>query len=139
MSNNGKPLTRADIDAADDQILQTHYVEGWRGQVTLRGLNGDGLFEFERVIGLTKGDNAKENEEDGRLKLIARCLTDPSGNRLYTDSPADLAALGKKSGKVLQQLYGACMDINGYTKKDMEELTAPNPFARTSDSGSGSA
>ena len=46
---------------------------------------------------------------------------------------------GKKSGKVLQQIYGACMDICGYTKKDMEELTAPNPFSKTANSSSGSA
>lgn len=134
-----KPLTRAEIDAADDQIIQTWDVEGWRGSVTLYGLNGDGLNAYEDVLELNRGPDARKNLEDARVKLISLCLRDAQGNRLYTDAPADQAALSKKSGKVLQQLYGACLDINGYTKKDMEEMTRPNPFAKAVDSASGSA
>ncbi len=139
MAEAVKALSRAQIDAVDDQIVHRVKIDGWRGEGILQGLNGDGLYEFERILELNKGSDARANQEDARVRLIAMCLVDEDGNRLYSDSPADLAALRKKSGKVLQQLYGACMDINGYTKHDLEAMTAPNPFAPTNASSSGSA
>lgn len=55
-----------------------------------------------------------------RAGLVARCIVDEQGVRLFAD--ADIAALGAKSAKALDRLFDVCQRLNAISKQEAEEL-----------------
>jgi hypothetical protein len=109
-------LSKAAILAANDKKMVDMDVPEWSGSVKIRVMTGTerDRFEAEFVGGSKSVDMV-------RAKLVAKCLCDEDGNRLFTEQ--EIPALGEKSAAVLDRLFTACMKLNRFTKDDVEELS----------------
>jgi hypothetical protein len=99
-------LDAAAILAAQDLPLEQVEVPEWGGSVWLRPLTaGDaGQFQAEMAAaGTVPGDF--------RVRLVARCLVDSEGVRLFPD--AEIPALAEKNAEVVNRLYDRCAAMNG--------------------------
>jgi hypothetical protein len=108
-------LSKAAILAAQDKKMIDVEVPEWNGSVKIRVMTGTerDRFESEFVSGNKSVDMV-------RAKLVAKCLCDDEGNRLFSE--ADIPQLGEKSAAVLDKLFNVCMKHNRFTKDDVEEL-----------------
>jgi hypothetical protein len=111
-------LTKAQILAANDKKLIEVDLSGegeWGGSVMVRVMSGTerDRFEGEFVNGNKTVDNV-------RAKLVAKCVCDADGNRLFGED--EIPQLGEKSAAVLDKLFAACMKHNRFTKEDVDEL-----------------
>lgn len=108
-------LSKAAILAADDKKMVDMEVPEWNGSVKIRVMSGTerDRFEAEFVGGNKSVDMV-------RAKLVAKCLCDEDGTRLFTEQ--EIPQLGEKSAAVLDKLFTACMKLNRFTKDDVEEL-----------------
>lgn len=110
-------LSKEQILAAHDLATEDVDVSEWGGAVRLRLLTGTERARFEDEV-LDARSKGKELPRF-KLKLLALCLVDDAGNRLFTD--AELDALGKKSAKVIEVLFDACRRMNGLAQDAVEE------------------
>ena len=108
-------LSKAAILAASDKKMVDIDVPEWGGTVKCRVMSGTerDRFEAEFVGGNKSVDMV-------RAKLVAKCLCDEEGVRLFTEQ--ELPALGEKSAAVLDRLFQSCMKLNRFSKDDVEEL-----------------
>lgn len=124
-------LGRDDILDYDD--IKTHVVPvpewGAKAAVRLKVLSAAERDAFEASTVSTKGGKQKPNLANLRARLVARCMVDGNGNRVFQSG--DVARLGNKSSAALDRLFAKCQEINGFSEKDIEELT--EDFDETSD------
>src|SRR5260221_673414 len=57
-----------------------------------------------------------------RAKIVARCVVDDDGNRLFSD--ADVTALGEKSGAPIDRIFAVAARLSGMGEEDTEKLAA---------------
>jgi hypothetical protein len=117
-------LTAEDILKADDRPIETVAVPEWGGSVRVRGLDGDGRDEYFASMTVLrqgpKGPRQGMNTKNATAKLVARCIVDEVGDVVF--SPADVEALGKKSGAALDRVFSVAQRLSGLSDEDMEEL-----------------
>src|SRR3990167_4764050 len=113
-------LTKEQIFAVSDLDKQTVSVPEWGGDVVIRTMTGSERDAFEQSLFDQKGKSAKANMQNLRAKLLAFCLVDDEGGRMFTEH--DVGKLGAKSAKVLYRLYTLARDMNGIGAEDEEEL-----------------
>lgn len=107
-------LTKADIAKAPDLPKEEVSVPEWGGEVLLRGLSGT---DKDRFLAETLRPASEKNAEkeikydDITARLVARCLVDDAGERLYSDE--QIPELGKKSGDVLTRLFKVAQRLSG--------------------------
>jgi hypothetical protein len=101
------------IDGEDDLPLEPVDVPEWPkvGKVWLRTLTGTERDKFESDNLAFKERAGPEFLKDFRSRLLVRTLADSKGQRLYQDG--EVAAVAKRSGKVLDRLYDAACRLNG--------------------------
>jgi hypothetical protein len=109
------PLSKSAILAANDKKMVDHEVPEWGGTVKLRVMTGTERDRFESEF---VGGN--KNVEMVRAKLVAKCLCDEDGDRLFTEQ--EIPELGEKSAAVLDRLFSECMRLNRFTKNDVDDL-----------------
>lgn len=109
-------LSKEQILQADDLKKELVEVPEWDGQVWVRTLTGEELDSYETSI-VGKG---KSDMRNIRSRLIARCVVDQDGNRLFADNEAE--QLGGKSAAALDRLYDVAMRLNGRSERDQKEL-----------------
>lgn len=97
--------------------------------VRLKVLSAAERDAFEASTVTTKGGRQKPNLANLRARLVARCMVDSAGKRVFESG--DVARLGEKSSAALDRLFAKCQEINGFSEKDIEELT--EDFDETSD------
>ena len=114
-------LTRESILEAKDLQTQSIQVPEWGGEVLVKTMTGKERDAFEMEAYTVKGKSVEANRENFRARILLHTLADAEGKRLF--SAEDLEALGSKSGKVLDRLFGIAMKLNGLSQTDMEELT----------------
>ena len=120
-----RALTAEAILAADD--LPTIWIQtsewGKNSGVWVRGMSGSERDEFEmRVSGLDGGGNqVKMNYVNLRASLVASCVVDDDGNRLFSGDQVE--ALGRKSGAVLDRLFDAARKASGIGDDDVKALS----------------
>jgi hypothetical protein len=116
-------LSRDAVLGANDLAYDEVDVPQWGGKVRVRTLTGAERSKFELSITdvRLKGD-PKLKLDDLRTKLVALCMVDAQGQRLFTDSRADLEALGKKNAAAIGIVYDAAAKLNGLDNGDVEEL-----------------
>lgn len=107
-------LTREQILAAEDIKLEKVEVPEWGGEVYLRPMTGADLDAYEDEM-------AKRSKGDGKFDLagfrawyLSLVLVDTEGVRMFAQE-GDVAALGKKSGKVVNRLFAEAQRVNGLT------------------------
>lgn len=67
-----------------------------------------------------KGKDQFLNLANTRARLVAFCLIDENGARLYKDN--EVYALGKLPAAGLNRIYDRCCEISGVTEKDKDEI-----------------
>lgn len=124
-------LGRDEILNFDDISVEIVPVPEWgdNAAVRLKVLSAAERDEFEASTVTTKGGRQKPNLANLRARLVARCMVDAEGERVFVSG--DVVRLGSKSSKALDRLFAKCQEINGFTEKDIEELT--EDFGETSD------
>src|SRR5437762_3211992 len=115
-------LSRDDILKAED--LGTEEVDlsdlpGYAGSVLVRGMSGRERDEFEVSMTVRHGKEMVQDFANTRAKLVARCVVDEDGQRLFTT--ADVDALGEKSGAAIDRIFGVASRLSGLRDKDVEE------------------
>lgn len=117
----------------DYEDIETHVVPvpewGEKAAVRLKVLSAAERDAFEASTVTTKGGKQKPNLANLRARLVARCMVDAKGERVFLSG--DVARLGNKSSKALDRLFTKCQEINGFSDSDIEELT--EDFDETSD------
>lgn len=124
-------LGRDEILEYDDIKVETVPVPEWgaKAAVRLKVLSAAERDAFEASTVTVKGGRQKPNLANLRARLVARCMVDGKGNRVFESG--DVARLGNKSSKALDRLFAKCQEINGFSDKDIEDLT--EDFGETSD------
>ncbi len=131
-------LGREDIDGIQDARFVEHTMatEGaWKGKrVRLRTLQADERDSYEMQSYLSV---EKEMPFRMRAELVARCLVDTQGKRLFGDD--EIEQLGRKSGTALDELFQACRTLNGMGAGQVEELAKKSERPNDSSSSASSA
>lgn len=113
-------LTKAQILAAQDIKTEPVEVPEWGGEVLVRGLSGAERDGFEDRIIKREGKQSRVVLKDVRAKLVAICMVDGQGERMFSD--AEVADLTKKSAAALQRVFEVAQRLSGLTDADAEEL-----------------
>lgn len=116
-----KILSREDILAVKDIKLEEVNIPEWGGSVMVKSLSAAERDEFEESIILERGENQKVNLQNFRAKLVALCIVDAEGKRLFTLD--DIQVLGAKSSAALDRIYGVAERLGRFKQKDVDELT----------------
>lgn len=114
-------LSREQILEAKDLTYRELSVPEWGGDVRIKMLTGAERDEFESSTVEMKGNKPTQNLKNLRARLVLLCLVDSDGAPMLSRS--DVGRLGQKSAAALERVFQACMDHNGMSDKDIEELT----------------
>jgi hypothetical protein len=133
----GRPTEGKDIRSA---ILQSkdvveEKVTAWGLELTVRGLTGAQRDEWEASMVRVVGKNVHPNMRNARAKLVAMCVVDVNGKRVFADS--DVTELGRKSGRELDRVYKVAQRLSGTTDEEIEELAKNFESGQPGDSHSG--
>lgn len=120
-------LTAAEILAAEDVRLEQVPVPEWGGDVYIRNLTGRALDAYQFSLADEKGEL---DFTDRRAKLLARCLCDDKGKRLFSE--AQIEALSGKSGDVLDRLF-VIAERHNKLDRDSREALGKNSTATSAD------
>ena len=114
-------LNKAAILEADDLVTETVPVPEWGGEVIIATLTGADRDAYEASIIMADAHGqVRNNFENMRAKLVARCLVGEDGARLFTDQ--EIADLGRKNAAALDRCYGVASRLNAVSESDLEEL-----------------
>jgi hypothetical protein len=100
----------------------------------IRGLTGSGRDAYESGIRNYRNGQMVVNLKDVRARLVAMCLVDEDGNRVFSDK--EIQALGAKSGQVLERLFDKAAALSGLSKETVEELAEGFGEAQSDEDGS---
>lgn len=110
-------LSKDQILGAEDLKTQTVEVPEWGGDVVVSEMSAVDRMEWELDA---FDEDGKPSAENWKVKLAARCIVDENGERMF--SADDLAAFGKKSGKAIDRVYMAALEVNAMGKEAAEEV-----------------
>lgn len=113
-------LTKDAILSANDLVTEDVDVPEWGGTVRVRSISGAERDAFEQAIVTRKGKSVQTNLANIRAKMVALCVVDEGGQRLFTD--ADVVALGRKSAAALDRVFSVAQRLAGLTDEDVDEL-----------------
>jgi len=114
-------LTRDDIMAINDLPCEDVLIPEWGNRyVRVRGLTGAERDQFEQSIVEARGKDTRVNLRNIRAKLVALCVVDEEGKRLFKDEDAEL--LGRKSAVALNRIFEVAQRLSGLRPEDVEEL-----------------
>ena len=118
-----KLLSKDDILKREDIVAKTVEVPEWGGEVMIRTMTGQERDAFEDYVVTFEQDRKKKGGArlNLRAELLSRCIVDGDGNLLFTE-PADIVALGGKSGKALDRCFKVAQELSRFTDKDLDEL-----------------
>ena len=128
-------LTKEAILGADDLEFEDVAVPEWGGSVRVYGLTGTERDRYEQAIVQQRGRRMVANLQNARARLVAMAVRDEEGKRLFADG--DVAALGQKSGRVLDRLFDVAARLSGLTEDEVEELAGNWSGGQSDDSGTG--
>jgi hypothetical protein len=129
-------LSRDDILKAEDRRTEEVQVPEWGGTVLVQGMSGQQRDEFEASMLVRRGGQMVTDVANVRAKIVAWCVVDDDGQRLFTASDVD--ALGRKSAAALNRVHDVATRLSGLRDEDVEELTGNFGAAPGGDSSSGS-
>jgi len=130
-------LSKADILGADDIPHEDVTVPEWGGTVRVRGLTGGQRSLIEATMIAAKGQEVSVRTEAFktlRERLVAACLVDESGKRLFSDK--EVGALAEKSGKVLGRLFEIAQRLSGMDDDAVEEMAGNSDAGQSAGSDS---
>ena len=115
-------LSKDDILKAAENTPEEVSVPEWGGTVLVRGMTGKERDAFEvSLMQPGRGGRREVNAVNVRAKVVARCVVDDDGNRMFTD--AEAADLGDLPAAGLERLYAVAARLSGMSDGEQEELT----------------
>lgn len=127
-------LTKDAILSANDLVTEDVAVPEWGGTVRVRTISGAERDAFEQAIVTRKGKNVQTNLANIRAKMVALCVVDENGQRLFADK--DVLLLGTKSAAALDRVFTVAQQLAGLTDKDVDELAENLETGQSEDSTS---
>jgi hypothetical protein len=127
-------LTRSQIESIDDLTAKMVVVEvpEWGGSVYLRPMNVSELDDYSNAVVRAK----EKGLSDFRSRLVAYCLCDEKGKRLFGDDEVEL--LASHNAVVVNRLYEACDALNDISPRKVEEVGGNSAAGQPASSDSGS-
>lgn len=113
-------LTKEAILAANDLKTEVVQVPEWGGEVMITTMTAAAKDDYEQSLVNMVNGQARENLSNIRAKLVAACLVDEEGNRLF--SSKEIEQLGSKSGKAMDRVFEAASRLNAISQDDIDEL-----------------
>jgi hypothetical protein len=117
-------LSINDILNAEDYKTEMVSVPEWGGEVEVATMSAEAKDAYE--ISLLKlkedGEGFERDLENARAKMVAACVVDEHGNRMFK-SEAQVKALGSKSAAALDRVFDVCKRLNHVSNEDIEELS----------------
>lgn len=136
-------LTKEEILGADDRKTEEVHVPEWcpKGKdpasafLTVRSLDGTERDAYDAAMTKMEGKNVKLSLENRSVRLVAKCVVDPSGKPMFTER--DILALGKKSAVPIARIAKVASRLSGIEEEQAEEAeknseTAPNAASGSS-------
>jgi len=120
------------LGAEDLKLVKVHVLE-WDCNLYIRTIDGAERERFFSQLERAKGPDEEANYKNYTASLVALCVGDESGKRVFDDK--DIEALAKKSAQVLTRVALMCQKHNGLTKEDVEEAVKNSARALSGDSG----
>lgn len=114
-----KILTRQDIDETKLGSKSVPVPE-WGGDALLRQMSGTEREDWERHCRRRREETEQEIFPFSRATLVARCLVDERGVRLYGDDEVPL--LSDKAGSALDLLFDECSSLNRLGPKEEDDV-----------------
>mgnify|MGYP001559997427 CR=1 FL=1 len=111
--------TKEDILGAKDCGVLPIDIPEWGGTFHIRVLPGPDLDDLVTAQARLGGDKCSTPAKLA-AEVVARCLCNESGVRLFADQ--DIGALAGKSAKVLARVAASALDFNGLTDQAVEQL-----------------
>lgn len=112
-------LTRQQILDASDMVSEVVAVPEWGGEVKVRSITGAERDGFEASLVVGTGRRAKTTLVNARAKLVALACVAPDGGQLF--GPADVEALGRKSGAALDRVFEVAQRLGGLAPNAIED------------------
>ena len=127
-------LNREAIFAAPDIQTEDVHIPQWGGTVRVKNLTASERDAFEESTTTQRGNNLELNRKNFRAKLVALCVVDEEGKRIFDDK--DIHKLGAKSAAAMDLLFAAASRLSGISKDDEEELLKNSEGDQSEDSSS---
>jgi hypothetical protein len=124
---------RAKILAADDRPREPIKVPEWGVDAFVATMSGTDRDAFDADMFNRK--DAKERAINFRARLVARCLVDEDGERVFAE--ADIEALGKRSAAALDRVYEVAAKLNRLTETEAAEAEKNSAADRSGSSSTG--
>jgi hypothetical protein len=120
-------LGRQAIAVAVDVVHEDVEVPEWRDDagnqtVRVKSLTASERDLFEASLVRGEGKKRQTNLVNIRAKLVASCLVDDKGGRLYADAEAGAVELGAKNGAAMDRVFTVCQRLAGLSAADVEEM-----------------
>jgi len=135
-------LTREQILGADDIAREDVPVPEWGGVVCVQAWDAERRDRFEASVVELQGRRASVNTRNVRARAAAWSIVDPESPKekpRFLFSPQDVDALGEKSAKALDRVFGVVQALNGLADEDVEALAKNSSSAQGDVSRSDSA
>lgn len=117
-------LTRDQLLSATALPREIVAVPELGGDVLVQGLSGAQRDAFEASMFKQRGKTRELQMQNLRARLVALCVVDEAGVRLFTD--ADVAALGQVRADLLDRLFSVAQRLSGLREQDVDELGQPS-------------
>lgn len=115
---------REDILGKPDLPTEVVSVPEWGMEVRIRALSAAERDAYEascmKRLGSGKDAKLELSFDNMRAKLVARCLVDEQGARVFQD--ADIPALGGKNADAMDRLFVVAQRLSGLRDEDFQEL-----------------
>ena len=108
-------LTAEQILAADDLLAEVVPVPEWGGSVRIVTLSRAEKDDWQDSLTQAKGKKVAVNLKNVTAKLLALCIVDENGKRLFR--PDQVEALGAKSALACDRCFQAAARLNGLVER----------------------
>jgi hypothetical protein len=113
------------LDKQDIPANKAVVVPEWGCTVYVRTLTGTERDSYEQQLIVNRkvrGRTVRDTDlTNARAKLLVLTLCDDVGVPIFKEE--DAVALGEKNAAILDRIYAVAAELNGFTDKDIEELT----------------
>ncbi len=112
-----------DILNAEDFKTEMVSVPEWGGEVEVKTMSAEArdAYEISLLRARSDGEGFERDLENARAKMVAACVIDENGKRMFTGE-SQIKALGSKSAAALDRIYEVCKRLNHVSDEDIEEL-----------------
>jgi len=123
-----------EILTKDDLVVEEVHVPEWGEDVwvRVRTLKASERDYFESTTLQRNGDSVSTNLQNIRSRLCLLCMVDETGERIFREE--DEYPLGGKSAAALSRVFDVAQRLNGFTKRDVDDLAKNSPADQSDDS-----